>query len=59
MRMAPVPLYNSFQDVARFYNILIKFIKYFTRLGIQPHVITVDPAMATYPVIDQTLKKIF
>ena len=26
MRMAPVPLYNSFQDVARFYNILIKCI---------------------------------
>mgnify|MGYP001264106834 FL=1 len=24
MRMAPVPLYNSFQDIARFYNILIK-----------------------------------
>jgi kynureninase len=26
MRMAPVPLYNSFQDVAKFYNILIKCI---------------------------------
>ena len=35
----------------------LKFIKYFTRLGIQPYVITVDPTMATYPVIDQTLNK--
>ena len=26
MRMAPVPLYNSFQDVAKFYNTLIKCI---------------------------------
>ena len=26
MRMAPVPLYNSFEDIARFYNILITCI---------------------------------
>ena len=33
----------------------LKFVKYFREFGYEPVVLTVDPAKASYPVIDQTL----
>lgn len=33
----------------------LKFVKYFREFGYEPVVVTVDPAKASYPVIDQTL----
>ncbi len=36
---------------------ILKFVKYFPALGIQPYVVTVDEEKASYPVIDKTLLK--
>ena len=33
----------------------LKFVKYLPEFGLQPVVLTIDPANATYPVIDDTL----
>jgi glycosyltransferase involved in cell wall biosynthesis len=35
----------------------LKMLKYFPGMGIEPFVITVDPAMASYPLKDQLLEK--
>lgn len=35
----------------------LKFVKYLPQSGFEPYVLTVDPAYATYPVIDQSLGK--
>lgn len=34
----------------------LKFVKYFREFGYEPVVLTVDPAKASYPVIDKTLQ---
>ena len=33
----------------------LKFVKYFPQFDVKPYVITVDPAKASYPVVDETL----
>lgn len=37
----------------------LKFVKYFVRMGLEPVVLTVAPGSASYPVLDETLCRVF